>query len=123
MCKILQIPFWPLSRCNNKLDSVKNYQWFLNKTQDIAGQYRVSHDVFFQNGKTYQYAWNSSPIDGTEVVSIIEDVGRELIFSLDRELLTTPTLNLDNNQALFNYFRDVSKNSQFALPVLQILIE
>ena len=71
---------------------MEKYRRFINKTQAIAGQDCGNHDVFIQNAKTYQYAWNSSPIDGTEVVIIIEDVGRELIFSLDRELLTTPTL-------------------------------
>ena len=32
-------------------------------------------------------------------------------------------MNPDNNQALFNYLRDVSTNSQFTISVLKILIE
>ena len=50
-------------------------------------------------------------------------VGGELIFPLDKELLPTPTLNPDNNQALFKYLRDVPMNSQFAISVLNILLE
>ena len=44
-------------------------------------------------------------------------------FNLDTELLPTPTLNHDNNQALSQYLRDVSMYSQFAISVLQIIIE
>ena len=32
-------------------------------------------------------------------------------------------MNPDNNQVLFKYLRDVYKNSQFAISVLQIIIE
>ena len=50
-------------------------------------------------------------------------VGREFRFPLDMELLPTPTLNPDNNKMLFNYLRDVYKHSQFAIYVLQTLME
>ena len=52
----------------------------------------------------------------------VSDVGREIRFPLDTELLSTPTLNPDNNQLLFDYLRDMYKNSQFAISVLQIII-
>ena len=39
----------------------------------------------------------------------IAAVVRELVFTMDTELLPTPTLNPDNNQALFKYLKDVSK--------------
>ena len=54
---------------------------------------------------------------------IIAAIGREFRFTLDTEFLTTPSLNPDNNQAFFKYLQDVSKNSQFAISVLQIIIE
>ena len=57
------------------------------------------------------------------MVRSIAAVGREFRFPMDTELLTTPTWNTDNNQALFKYLQDVSKNSQFPIFILQILIE
>ena len=38
-------------------------------------------------------------------------------------MLRTPTLNPDKNQALFKYLEDVYTNYQFAIFILQILIE
>ena len=76
ICKFLQITSLPLSRGNHKVNSVENCHWFLNKTQAIAGKYRVSHDIFIQNSKTYKYAWNSAPIDDTNVMCSVADVAR-----------------------------------------------
>ena len=59
--------------------------------------------------KTSQYMWNSTPIDDTNVICSVAAVAREFVFTLDTELLPTPTLNPDNNQTLFKYLRYVSK--------------
>ena len=50
-------------------------------------------------------------------------VGRDFRFPLDVDLAPTPTLNDNNNSALFSYLRDVSNDSAFATSVLQCLIE
>ena len=123
MCKFLKITLWPLSHGNNKGNSVENHHQLLKKKQAISGQNHVIHDVFILNAKTSQYVWNRSPIDNNDVLRSVSDVGREFRFPLDTGLSPTPTLNLDNNQALYKYLRDVSTNSQFAIYVLQILIK
>ena len=76
MCKFLQIIFWPLSRVNHKGNSVEKYHHFLNKTQAIAGQDCVRHDVFIVNAKTSQYSWNIAPIDDTDVMRGVASSGR-----------------------------------------------
>ena len=121
--KCLQITFWNLSHINHKLNSVENCHRFLNKTQAISGQDRVSRDVFIINAKTSQYTCNIAPINDTNVMRSVAAVGREFIFPLDTELLSTPTLNPDNNLVLFKYLQEMSTNSQFAISVLQIIIE
>ena len=73
--------------------------------------------------KTSHYAWNRYPIDDTDLMSSVAYAGRELIFTIDTELLRIPTMNPDNNQVLFKYLRDMSTNSQFAISVLQIRTE
>ena len=109
---------WPLERCNHKVNNIEKDQWFLNETQAITGQDHGIHDVFIQNIKISQYAQNSSPINDTDVMHRVADVGREFIFTLDIELLTTPTLNPDDNKVLFKYLRDVSTNYQFSIYIL-----
>ena len=123
MCDVLKITFWPLSRGNHKGNSVERYHRFLNKTQTIVGQDRGTHHTFLQNMKTSQYAWNSAPIDDTDIPRSLAAVGRHFAFPMDIDLHQLPSLNCDNNSALFKYLRDVSNDSTFAISILQVLIE
>lgn len=123
MCEILGIQYWPLSRGNHKGLSVERYHRFLNKVQTIQGAAVGTHTSFDRIAKTSQYAWNSAPIDNTDIVRSLPAVGREFRFPLDINLSTLPTLNDNNNTALYEYLRDVSDDSIFATSVLQILIE
>merc|ERR1711884_1000049 len=79
--------------------------------------------LFFTTVKTSQYAWNSAPIDNTDIGRSVAALGREFRFPLDVELLPTPQLNNDTNSALFDYLPHVSCNTEFARSVLQILVE
>ena len=123
MCEQLKVTFWALSRGNHKGLSVERYHRYLNKTQAIVGNDRGTHKTFIQNAKTSQYAWNSAPIDNTDIVRSLVAVGREFRFPLDIELCPVPPLNDKQNGALAQYLRDVSNDSAFATSVLQILIE
>ena len=75
MCAALGIIHWPLARGYHKGMSVEKYHCFLNKTQAISGQDRGIHDIFLQNSKTSQYAWNGTPIDGTDILRSVAAVG------------------------------------------------
>ena len=123
MCKKLNIHCWVLSRGNHKGNSVEHYHRFINKTQAIAGNDRGTHSIFANNAKTSQYAWNSSPIDGTDITRSMAAIGRDFRFPLDVNLTPTPTLNSSSNASLFQYLRDVSLESKFAVSILQILIK
>ena len=81
-----------------------------------------NHDLLIQNTKISQYAWNSAPNDNTNVISRGAAVGQEFRFNMDTELLLTPTLNPNKNQALFKYLLYASTNSQFTISILEILI-
>ena len=123
MCNRLGFIFWPLSRGNHKALGVEKYHRFLNKTQTIVSQDSGTHHSFHENSKTSQYAWNSAPIDDTDIPRCLAAVGRHFKFPMDVALSADPTLNDDSQSALFTYLRDVSNDSQFATAVLQILIE
>ena len=122
LCDTLKLVFWPLARGNHKALSVERYHRFLNKTQTICGNNRGTHESFITNVKTLQYAWNSAPIDNTDIIRSVAAVGQEFKFPMDMELQPTPTLNDSSNSALFQYLRHVSCNSTFAQSVLQVLI-
>ena len=124
MCTILKIHFWPLARGNHKGLIVERYHRFFNKIQTIIGEERGTHISFLQTCKTAQYAWNSAPIDGTDVTRSMVALGRDFLFPLDVEFSALPTeLNDESNTALFQYLRDVSNDSAFAREVVKLLIE
>ena len=123
MCVALDIVFWPLARGNHKGLSVERYHRFLNKTQAIAGAECGTHLSFQENYKTSQYAWNSSPIDDTDIPRSVAAVGRHFKFPMDVKLLSSPVLNSADDTALYTYLRDVSNDSTFATSVLQVLVE
>ena len=123
MCTILRIKYWVLARGNHKGLGVERFHRFVNKVETIDGNDRGSHDGFIRTAKTAQYAWNSAPIDGTDVVRSLAAVGRVFRFPLDVDLSPTPTLNDTTNSNLFSYLRESSDESQFALSIVQILVE
>lgn len=123
MCKKLNIHFWPLSRGNNKGLIVEKYHRFLNKTQTIAGNERGTHLTILQNAKLSQYAWNSAPIDNTDIIRSLAAVGREFRMFGDINLQPTPNLNNDQNSELYNYLRQMHNDGPFATTVIQILVE
>ena len=53
ICKLLKRISWPLSRGNQKGNSIERYHRFLNKTQTISGENRGTHEVFHQNMEHY----------------------------------------------------------------------
>lgn len=123
MCTKLGIMFWPLARGNHKGLSVERYHRFLNKTQTIVGNDRGTHSTIFQNVKTSQYAWNSSPIDNTDVTRSMAALGREFRFPLDVELSPSPSLNDSANSSLYTYLRHMSSDGKFATSVVEVLAE
>ena len=102
MCKALKTNFWCLSRGNHRGMSVERYHRFLNKTQTISGSNRGTYSVILQNSKTSQYAWNSSPIDNTDISRSKAAIEHEFHLPLDVELSPTSTLNNVHNSALFS---------------------
>jgi hypothetical protein len=122
MCDILQITLWTLSRGNHKGCSAERFHRFMNKTQAIAGQSVGTHAVFSRNAKLSAYAWNSAPIDGTDIIRSFVAVGHEFKFPLDTQFCNAPALNEDN-KILFEYLRSMGQESQFATQTLQLLVE
>ena len=79
--------------------------------------------MFARNSKVSQYAWNSAAIDETYITRSMAAVGRDCRFLLDGELMPTPTLNTPENNNLYQYLRNISNDSIFALSIVKILVQ
>ena len=85
--------------------------------------YRGTYDIFIQNAKTPQYAWNSAQINVTDIIIKVAAVSLEFRLLLDFKLLQTPETLNQSNSGLYEYLQHVKNNSQFAMSILQILID
>ena len=123
MCTPLKLNFWPLSHKNHKGLSVERYHRFLKKTHTIVSQDRGTHHSFLENHKTSQYAWNSSPINYTDIPCCVSAVDRNFKFPINVDLSVFIQLKDTSNSALYQYLRNVSNDSHFSASVLQIIVK
>ena len=79
--------------------------------------------IFFPAGTTVGYAWNSAPIDGTDIFRIIPTIGRELHFPLDINLSALTKLAHNSSQAALNYLKQIDSSRHLSSSILKILIE
>ena len=63
------------------------------KNQTSVGQERGTHLSFIENYKTSQYAWNSAPIDDTDIPRSLAAVDLHFKLPMDIDLNATPTIN------------------------------
>jgi hypothetical protein len=66
VCSILNIDIHVAARGNHKAVDVEHFHCFLNKAIAIAANACGANAVFVEAAHTAVYAWNSSPIDGTD---------------------------------------------------------
>ena len=65
----------------------------------IAAGRRGTNNKFIHGGIATRYAWNSAPIDGTDILRSIPAIGRELKFQLDINVNEMPKLVQNNANA------------------------
>ena len=123
MCEVLGLRFHQAARGNHKAVSVKRFFRYLNKAVAIAANDRNTNQVFVETSHCAAYAWNSSCIDGTNIIRSVVAVGREFKFPLDLSL-QDPPISVDGNvYAVHSFLRLAQTNSRFAMNVLQLLTE
>ena len=83
MCAVLGLRFHPEARGNHKAVSVERFFRFLNKAFTIVANDRNTNQVLVETAQCVAYAWNSSYIDGTDIVRSVIAVSREFKFPLD----------------------------------------
>ena len=90
MCKILDIKFHAAARGNHKAVSVERFFRYLNKLLTIHSNDRSTNQIFIETSECAAYAWNSSAINGTDIIRSVAATGREFKFPLDINLGVTP---------------------------------
>ena len=117
------IYIFPLTRGNHKGYFVERYHSYLNKTQTIAGQGRVTHLSIIQNAKTLEYAWNTARIGNMDIPRSLVAVGCEFWFPLDIEISGIPKIIDVKGTTLYNYYHGVSADSNYYTSVVQVLVK
>ena len=123
MYNALGLKLYAFSRSNHKGLSVERYHRFLNKTQTIVSQDRGAHHSIIENCKTSQYAWNSTPIDNTDISRSMAAVGCHFKYPMDVSLNEDPSMKFKDHSVVHSYLRDVLNDSTFSTSILQVLIE
>ena len=122
-CDSLKIPFECAAKRNHKFLLVEKFHRFLNKLITIAVSDMDTLDCFVEAGILAGYAWNSAPIDGTDMIRSIPVIGRELRFPLDTSLTALSKLTDNQANSGVEYLRLTDKDRIFSTKILKILIE
>jgi hypothetical protein len=123
VCDILSIDIHVAARGNHKAVGVERFHRFLNKAVAIASNDRGTNTVFVEAAHTAAYAWNSSPIDGTDIIRSVPAVGRPFRFPFDLSLAPTPTPTSNQASDVHAFLRLAGPTAQFAEQVLRLLTE
>jgi len=80
-------------------------------------------EPFVEVGMATVYAWNASPIDGTDIVRSVPAIGRTLRFPLDIDLAAMPDLIDNQSESVVAYLRYLQRDVPFARQLLAYLVE
>ena len=83
----------------------------------------VHQSVSIECGMISAYAWNASPIDGTDIIRSVPAIGRELKFPLDINLVKLPTVIDNASESVATYLRSIGNNVSFARDLLAWLLD
>ena len=89
MCKLLSIPCEPVSPQNHRAVRVERFFRYLNKVERIVVANNQSFHTWLQGVYFSLYAWNSSPIDGTNIIRSFVAKGRTFPLPIDLALDST----------------------------------
>jgi hypothetical protein len=124
MCKIIKLRCHVVARNNHQALCVELFQVFLNKTLRIATNDRDSiKGVYIPASALAAFAWNSAPIDGTDIVRSVPAVGQEFKFPFDFEYIQSPTMSENKAAAIHEYLTLAGRDGRFAAEIIKLLLE
>lgn len=122
MCEALHSNHGIFAKRNHKSITAEHSQRFLYKSVAIAAEERGTNDSFVPASVPSGYAWNSAPIDGTDILCSIPAICRGLQFLLYVNLNTFPKLMQNNGQAALNYLKLTDYSRHFFTSTVKYLL-
>ena len=97
---------------------VEHFHKFLNHTTTFYAEERGTPECFVECGMVSAYAWNTSHIDGTDIVRSVPDIGRELKFPMDINLVKFPTVVDNASGSVTTYLQHIQNDVEFSRSLL-----
>ena len=118
----LHLNKYELSKGNHQTMLVERFNKYLNKILKIFVNERCSNRTYIEGALLATYAWNSSPIAGTDISKSLLVMGREYNFPID--FATDTTFSTDNSpKAIFKYTKKLVQILQQSREIYKILID
>jgi hypothetical protein len=123
VCSLLGLTLHNAAKGNHKAVGIEKFHRFLNNAVKIAANNRGTNEIFVEAAHTSAYAWNSSPIDGTDIIRSVPAVGCPFRFPFNLSFGSIPVPTTSQAQDAHSFLRLSSSHSQFAKQVLWLLTE
>ena len=123
ICQALSINYDILAKPNHKGLTVEHFHRFLNKCVTIAPKERGTNDIFVTTSIAAVYAWNSIPIDGTDILRSISAIGRKVHFPIDFNFNDLPKLTQNYAQGALEYLKLTESSRHFTKFILNFFIK
>jgi len=122
-CKALGISYHLLSKRNHQAMRCERYFRYQNKVMKIECTRRNSNRIFVEVAQVCAYAWNSMPIDGTNIVRSFAVCGRVYRLPLEIAMDEMPELSDDVALSVQRYLTSLGDEHGLAKEMLRLLSE
>jgi hypothetical protein len=123
MCLSLRLDYILLSKGNHQGMRCERFNRYLNKVLKIECSKRGTNRVFVEAAVLAAYAWNSMPIDGTDIVRSFVVCGRIFRLPLDIALDSLPEPTDDNALCVQRFLSSVSDSLGTSRQILSFLVD
>ena len=123
MCNKLNIKFHIVAKRNHKAVGVERFHRFLNKAEEISTEKRCTSEPFVEIGMSTAYAWNTRPIDGTDIIRSVPAIGRGPRYPIDVSLGPVPDIIDNPSESIATYLRYLYGDVPFSRQLLAFLVE
>ena len=112
----------PVSPQNHKAVRNERFHRYLNKVETINTADKSSFTQWLQGVMFAMYAWNASPVDGTNIPRSVAAIGKEIPFPIDIKPNTLPVAN-DEGQAALDHIEAIFPLIKRQRDLLKVLNE
>ena len=120
--KMLKLNKHEISKGNHQAMLVERFNKYLNKVMKIFNNERGTNKTYVEGALLAAYAWNSSPISGTDISKSLLVMGREYNFPID--FATDDVFSTNNNpQLIFEYTKSLVEILSQSRDIYKILID